>query len=270
MSSPIDTRPPSDTLSIAGSARTIIVATPCFGGQVTSQYAAALLALQNAAANKGIGFRVLMLGGDALITRARANLVAHFLDDPGATHLLFIDADIGFSPDQVFRLLDFDVPMAAAAYPIKRIDWPKLAATLAEKRAKPESAALHYVAEFMPPDRVAVRDGFATVRYAGTGFLMIQRSALHQMIAAYPDLRFQGQHGGPDPLARSPHRYALFECLIDPATGTYLSEDFSFCRRWTDLGGAIWLDLGSCLDHVGPIVFQGNLATQFAPVNDTP
>jgi hypothetical protein len=32
--------------------------------------------------------------GDALITRARAELVALFLDDPAATHLLFVDADI--------------------------------------------------------------------------------------------------------------------------------------------------------------------------------
>ncbi len=270
MSSPQHRQDPASPPPPTDRAPSLIVATPCFGGQVTSQYAASLLALQNAAASRGIGFRVLMLGGDALITRARANLVAHFLDDPGATHLLFIDADIGFSPDQVFRLIDFDAPVSAAAYPIKRIDWPKLAATLAEKRAKPESAALHYVAEFMPPDRIAVRDGFATVRYAGTGFLMIQRAALDQMIAAYPALRFQAQHGGPDPLARSPHRSALFECLIDPETGIYLSEDFSFCRRWTDLGGVVWLDLGSCLDHVGPIVFQGNLATQFAPVDRTP
>jgi hypothetical protein len=55
-----------------------------------------------------------MLAGDALITRARQNLVAHFLADPAATHLLFIDADIGFAPEQAFRLLDFGAEMTAA------------------------------------------------------------------------------------------------------------------------------------------------------------
>ena len=33
--------------------------------------------------------------------------------------------------------------------------------------------------------------------------------------------------------------------MIDPATGTYLSEDFAFCKRWTDIGGEIWADLES-------------------------
>jgi hypothetical protein len=39
-------------------------------------------------------------------------------------------------------------------------------------------------------------------------------------------------------------------------TGTYLSEDFAFCKRWTDIGGEIWADLESRLDHVGPSVFS--------------
>jgi len=52
--------------------------------------------------------------------------------------------------------------------------------------------------------------------------------------------------------------------MIDPATGTYLSEDFAFCKRWTDIGGEIWADLESRLDHVGPSVFRGDVATQFA------
>ena len=67
-----------------------------------------------------------------------------------------------------------------------------------------------------------------------------------------------------DALAGSPNRFALFECMIDPATGTYLSEDFAFCKRWTDIGGEIWADLESRLDHVGPSVFHGDVSSQFA------
>ena len=72
-------------------------------------------------------------------------------------------------------------------------------------------------------------------------------------------------HYADDPMRDSPHRYALFECMIDPDTGEYLSEDFAFCRRWTDLGGEIWLDLESKLIHVGQYGFVGGIANTLVP-----
>jgi hypothetical protein len=244
----------------------LVVGTPCYGGQVSHLYTASLLKLQQACTQAGgIHLSVLMQGGDALITRARQNLVAHFLGDAEATHLLFIDADIAFEPAQVFRLLAFDAEISAAVYPIKRIDWPRVQRQAASKPANLEAAALSYVLEFDDPARIDTRDGFAKARYAGTGFLLIRRAALLKLIAAHPELRYTREHQQIDPLAGSPWRYALFDCLIDQATGTYLSEDYSFCRRWRALGGDIWIDLQSRLTHIGSVPFAGDLSTQFAP-----
>jgi hypothetical protein len=235
---------------------------------VSHLYTASLLKLQSACTANNVGLAVLMQGGDALITRARQNLVAHFLGNPAATHLLFIDADIAFEPQQVFRLLRFNVEIAAAVYPTKRIDWPRVQAQAGEGRQNLESSALSYVLEFDDPGRIEERDGFARARYAGTGFLMIRRDALLRLIEAYPDLRYTREHQQQDPLANSPWRYALFDCLIDPPGGTYLSEDYSFCKRWRDIGGAIWVDLHSRLTHIGAMSFIGDLSTQFARIND--
>ncbi len=244
----------------------LAIGTPCYGGLVTSQFTASLLKLQRASDQRGIGLTVLLQGGDALITRARQNVVAHFLGNPAATHLLFVDADIGFEPEAVFRLLDFGADMAAGVYPTKKIDWPKVKAIAAQGREPIDAAALSYVVEFLEPaGRIGVKDGFAKVRYAGTGFLMIRRPVLERMQARYPELRYSREHQAYDPLKDSPHRYALFDCLIDRETGTYLSEDFSFCRRWTEIGGEIWADLESKLSHTGPLTFQGDVATQFGP-----
>src|SRR6185437_12708322 len=126
-----------------------------------------------------------------------------------------------------------------------------------------------YVLELDDPDHVVVVNGFTRVRYAGTGFLMIRRHVLEKMCKHYASLQFFRECSS-DVLAGSRNRFALFECLIDPATGTYLSEDFAFCKRWTDLGGEIWADLDSRLDHVGPSVFHGDIASQFeqAPAAD--
>jgi hypothetical protein len=244
----------------------LVVATPCFGGQVSSIYASSIFALQRAIRTKtNLELTVQMRDGDALITRARANLVTLFLEDPAATHLLFIDADIGFTPDQVFRLIESGADVVAGVYPIKRVNWDKAKRAIEANRQNIPAASLDYVLEIDDPDHVTVVNGFTRVRYAGTGFLMIRRQVIERMCAhpGYAALQFFREHSR-DALAGSANRFALFECMIDPATGTYLSEDFAFCKRWTDLGGEIWADLDSRLDHVGPSVFHGDVASQFA------
>src|SRR6201998_3172143 len=244
----------------------LVVATRCFGGQVSSIYASSLFALQRAVHKmSNVDLKVHLRDGDALITRARANLVTLFLDDPSATHLLFVDADIGFMPEQVFRLIESGADVVAGVYPIKRVKWSKGKRALEANRPDLPAASLDYVLEIDNPDHVVVVNGFARVRYAGTGFLMIRRHVFETIFRhpAYASLQFFREHSQ-DALAGSSNRFALFECMIDPATGTYLSEDFAFCKRWIDLGGEIWADLQSRLDHVGPSVFRGEIASQFA------
>jgi hypothetical protein len=240
----------------------LVVATPCFGGQISALYATSLFKLQSRLRHyNGVNLKVILKDGDALITRARASLISQFLDDANATHLLFIDADIGFEPEQVLRLIQCGADMCAAIYPIKRVDWDKIKRTVAAVRPNPEAAALHYVFEVDDPQAVVEKGGFLKVRYAGTGFLMIRRAALEKMCTRYRQLQFKRDHSI-DAAITSDKRFALFECMI-AEDGTYLSEDFAFCKRWTDMGGEIWADRDSKLSHVGPTTFCGDLSTQF-------
>jgi hypothetical protein len=246
----------------------LVVGTPAYGGMVSTLYAASMLKLQHATQKrKDVDLTVLMPSGDALITRARQDLVAHFLGIPTATHLLFVDSDIGFETEQVFRFLNFDHEIMAGVYPTKRVDWERVIFLAAQGRKPLDSASLSYVMEFENPEKIASRNGFAKVKYAGTGFLMVRRDVLAKMVGHYTALKYTRQNQSDDPLKGSPNRCALFNCMIDSATGTYLSEDYSFCRRWTDMGGEIWADLESRLSHVGPMAFNGNVATQFGVVN---
>jgi hypothetical protein len=82
------------------------------------------------------------------------------------------------------------------------------------------------------------------------------------MCGRYRELQFKRDHSL-DAAIASDNRFALFECMIGE-DGTYLSEDFAFCKRWTDMGGEIWADLNSKLNHVGPMAFCGDLSSQFA------
>jgi hypothetical protein len=252
----------SGVRAAAATAVNLVVATPCFGGQISVVYAASLFKLQQRVrAYSDFNLKILFKDGDALITRARASLVSQFLDDPSATHLLFVDADIGFEPEQVLRLIQCGADMCAAVYPVKRIDWDKVKKSVEAARPNPGAAALHYVFEVEDPNAAVTSAGFVKVRYAGTGFLMIRRAALERLCAHYPQLRYRRDHSL-DAATASGNRFALFECMI-AEDGTYLSEDFAFCKRWTDIGGEIWADLDSKLNHVGPMTFSGDLASQF-------
>ena len=82
------------------------------------------------------------------------------------------------------------------------------------------------------------------------------------MAAKYPETHYTAAHNTPQPNP-SPNLFALFDCLIDPKTGHYLSEDYAFCSRWRALGGTVWLDTRSKLTHAGPHDFVGNTMARF-------
>jgi hypothetical protein len=254
--------------AMAGQRAHLVVGTPAYGGSVTSLYATSLLKLQRACHLQGdVDLTVWMPWGDALIPRARQDLVARFLQTASATHLLFVDADIGFEPEQVFRFLSFGADMTAGVYPLKRLDWKRVMSLAAEGKRPMETAALSYMMELVDPHRIEARGGFARARHAGAGFLMVKRDALEKMVHHYPELKYRHNLQAEDPLKDNPWRSALFNCMVDSATGNFLSEDFSFCRRWTDMGGEIWADLESRLTHVGTLALQGDASTQFGPAH---
>jgi hypothetical protein len=209
-----------------------------------------------------------MVGYDALISRARSTLVAAFLDNPAATHLLFVDADISFDPQQVERLLRFNKEFTGALYPLKSMDWDLIPQRCVERGESVRQAALSYVGAFCPEGERTQEGDFATGIYAGGGFQLIRRSALKRMIAGYPETHFSHVHILPMSGSRreampSSNLFALFDCIIDPETGAYLSEDYSFCLRWRKIGGEIWIDVASKLTHSGQYEFVGDHASRF-------
>jgi hypothetical protein len=244
----------------------VVVCTPCFGGLVTQGYMLATTNLLMLGTQMGFGVSVELLGFDSLITRSRNALVAKFLDRADATHLLFVDADITFQPAQVLRMAnftaDFGQDIVAGMYPLKLRDWSAEAITRVKAGESLETAPLRYVG--LPCEGAAQHSaqGFVTAEYAGTGFMMIRRPALTSMMAAYPELKFTAAHDRATHNP-SPNQYALFDCMIDPDTRHYLSEDYTFCRRWRDLGGQIWLDTQGALVHTGSHDFTGQPALRY-------
>jgi hypothetical protein len=245
----------------------ILVATPCYGGQVTSLYTLSLLGLQRACAEIGICLSFRLIAGDSLITRARNLAVQQFLATPEATHLLFIDADIGFSPEQALALLAADKDICGAVYPLKRLDWDRIRAQAKAGIDNLAASTLNYVVDLKEGEPNPPTDAFFRVKYLGTGFLMIRRDVFGKLAEGYPETKFRQIHLGLNIDAAKTEAYAFFDCMIDPETGDYLSEDYTFCKRWSQLGGEIWAYRDSRLAHVGTVTFEGDLATAFTDLS---
>ncbi len=243
-----------------------MVATPCFGGLLTQGYVESIIDLMHYAGQQGFSVQLALLGNDAMITRSRNTLTAAFLDTPELTHLMFIDADIKFQPEALGRLLRFDEEVVAGIYPIKIEDWGQSQQRQVQLGETVGQSALSYVGTLCEDDELEIRGDFATAVYAGTGFMLIRRSALIKLIDAYPELKYRFIHTHPRPVSRSQHQFALFDSLIEPRTGAYLSEDYGFCHRWRAIGGKIWLDTCSQLTHIGVHDFVGDTSKRMAGV----
>lgn len=217
--------------------RSIFLSAPCYGGQAHTLFMRSLLVLRPACAERGVGYSVELGGGEALIGRGRAAAMAKFLAGQ-ATHLLFVDADIGFPPDAVFRLLDAGRDVVGGAYP---------------KKLQPPSGPMAFEFEPLPGARPSA-DGLLQVASAGTGFLMISRSAAQRVAAAHPEL--MARLGDMHELGIA-EAAMVFDSLVEPDTDRYLSDYQAFCHRWRALGGEVWLDPTSGLSHVGAVVHEG-------------
>jgi hypothetical protein len=212
-------------------------------------YTQSLLALRPACAARGVGLALDLGGGEALIGRGRAGMLARFLASQ-ATHLLFVDADIGFTPEAVFRLLASGRDVIGGVYPRKGLDLAALRTALAAGDPNPMGRAVRPEFEPLAGAPAAGDDGLLTVASVGTGFLMVSRHAAQRMTEGYPQLRARlGDVSG----SNVPEAVMVFDSFIDPDSGRYLTDFEAFCRRWRDLGGEVWADPGCEIAHLSEV-----------------
>jgi hypothetical protein len=255
----------------------VIFGTPCFGGLLHNGFFQSMLELSAMFTRLNIPFEVVTIGNESLIQRARNGIVAKFLSDDSATHLMFIDADITFNWISVVKLLISGKEFSGGCYPKKCFNWDKIKHHVGKnpnmKDDELMAKSLDYV--FNPiyhkqgENQVIIRveNGMAQVKDIGTGFMMIAKSVIRKMIAKYPETKYRNNVAGYGNSIMNDCFYTLFDCCIDPVSKVYLSEDYLFCKRWIDMGGELWLDLNTNLNHTGIIDYKGCLAMTIGEVD---
>lgn len=246
----------------------LYVATPMYGGQCTVKYAKSLIEASRLLARDGVSARFDFVANESLVQRAR-NLMAHsfFYNAPECTHLLFVDADIGFDYSEVRRLLQHSVEregdkaVLTGVYSKKHVNWDKVMGKLTGAFSTvetPKTVGLDYNINVDAGTIASVRDGFATVVDAATGFMLIPRGVLATLYEAYASsLTCRNDligHGHP----RTQEYVAVFDCMICPNSRRYLSEDFSFTRRCQEHDIPVRSDLRSRLSHTGSLTVRND------------
>ena len=247
----------------------IFIATPCYGGQICEPYFRSMMRLAILCNKYDIQFTVSTLANESLITRGRNTLVSFFMEHPDATHLFFIDADIEFDPNDLLRMVAYDRPITVGAYPKKAINWQSIIEAARrndeETTETIEGHSSNYVVNFEfvtdedgnPQNQIQIRDNLIKLKDAGTGFMCIQRDVIQKMFDAHPELKYANDINVDQKFEK--HMYALFDTMIDPESRRYLSEDYTFCRLWQQMGGEVFLDPRTGLNHVGHYTFRGNI-----------
>lgn len=244
-----------------------VIMTPSHDGKYFHNYTLSLLNTVHHAAARHLPLQVFMQRGESLITRARNNGVAEFLQHPEWTHLFWIDSDIGFSVEAFHRLLLSGRDIAAGIYPLKKENWPSEGVAAGTTRADFERRYTGYTVNTAPKaGETAITlhvdaDGFMEVDEAPTGFMCIKRSVFERMVAAYPELQYVSDS---DYSADNGFHYRFFDCFVDPQSRRYLSEDYAFCRLWQQIGGKIHVDVQSNLTHQGAKLYAGPFAESLA------
>ena len=212
---------------------------PCYGGQLTEQCFMSYIKWANMCRQLNIDWTVETMTNESLISRARNTLTAKFLHNKESTHLMFIDADIGWEPWHLLVMLDAQKDVIGGLYPMK-------------------SLPVKWCVNGIPGLVEDPNSNHIEVTKTGTGFLLIKRDVFEKLDAHPATRPFNNDIGLPAEL--NPHMKTYFDTAV--RENRYYSEDWTFCENWRDLGGQVFVDKRILLRHVGTYTFDYNTHEQ--------
>jgi hypothetical protein len=247
----------------------LFIATPQYGGMCTGQYQKSMMQFMDFARTYGLQFVYWSLQNESLITRAR-NYCAEIFMQSDCTHLMFIDSDIEFSPEDIITLWHYsiketDKDIVCGPYPKKNISWEKIVTAVNNGLADKDPTILeNFVGDFVfnpvKGGSVSLKEPIEVLE-SGTGFMMIRRETFNRFKSAHPELSYLPDHVRTEGFAGEKEIMAYFDCVIDPVSKRYLSEDYFFCQECRKLGMHVWLIPWIKLNHVGTYIFKGDLVS---------
>jgi hypothetical protein len=210
----------------------------------------------------------------SLVTQGRNLCVSAFLTNKDATHLLFIDSDIGFEASSIYDMLAREKELISIPYPLKNINWEKIVRKIKENPSvdieKVMGFGNQYPMKIPDHNNVQVQKNVIEVTHAPTGCMLIKRSVFDKLKQAYPDKSIRQGTIINGKMEDKEEMWNFFDTLHDPKTKIYLGEDFAFCKLWKDIGGKCYALINQKIQHVGEHSYVGKFEDEliYTPDND--
>jgi len=247
----------------------LFLATPMYGGACAGMYTRSVADLSAFCSKHGIPLQLYFLFNESLITRARNYCVDEFVRSP-SNHLMFIDSDIGFNPQDVIALMalqsqneEYDI--IGGPYPKKCISWEKIKHAVDKGVADEDPNVLEkFVGDYVfnpksGTTQIPIGEPVEVLEI-GTGFMMVRKDALIKFSKAYSQYSYKPDHVRTEHFDGSREIIQYFQAEIDPKSKRYLSEDYWFCQKAQEIGLRTWFCPWMQLQHVGSYIFGGSLA----------
>ena len=255
----------------------VYLLTPCFASICYVNYVHCLMSTIELFRKYNIELVVEFCRNDSLVSRARNNLVARAMANPKMTHIIFIDNDISWDPQDILKLIISDKNIVGGIYPLKNYNWSDLLANkknptnpnVVSDMIKRKNSSqfkdiisdenmiqynlVRYNVNYLN-NTLNIEKNLAKVKHIATGFMMIKRTVIEKMSKAFPSTKYVDDVNFLKP-EENEFAYALFDCGVEE--GHYFSEDWLFCHRWTKMGGSIWMDVSIALTHTGIEDYKG-------------
>lgn len=228
----------------------LVVGTPCYGGMMCTEYTQSLLELKEACLQYGIKLTCIFLGNESLIQRGRNTIAHHFLQMPDATHLMFIDADQKFVPNDIARMIKADKGVIGGPVPMKGINWERV--RQGALQGHEDLSALTGIFNLNRLDGHEMIDSGLPfqVKHIGTGFMLIRRDVFEKL---KPHVGWYNNGGST--INPEDRVYDFFK--VQNVNNELLSEDYNFCHLYRELGGTVWAAPWCVLGHFGAHLFAG-------------
>jgi len=189
--------------------------------------------------------RIYFNENDSLISRVRNVHMSTFYNDyPNCDYFMSLDSDIeilnAYPDNNIFsKLISHNLDFVGGLYPVKK-QGSRQSSSITIDGKKPEFDS-----------------GLKEMRWLSSGCWCVSRSAVGKMIQAYPELIYDGDDNAVGRKVYGLYIPMLYDFKENDMKGIklpfrkYLSEDWSFCNRWRDIGGKIYADTSIALKHIG-------------------